>query len=321
MNVYGPTEASIWVTVLKLKGDAQNWPQLPSIGQPIAGADVLILNEVGQVVPTGEVGEIGLSGVCLAEGYLNRPELNAEAFVKWTHPQKGPVTLYRTGDLARYLPDGSIEFHGRKDDQVKIRGNRVELGEIEIALTKQPGVRQAVVVVREDISGQKQLVAYVVTTDAYSIEKLRKGIEKQLPDFMVPSHFVQMEDFPRTVSGKIDKKQLAKPGNQRPTLGVLYREPVLELEKQVAALWDSILGVEQVGLDDNFFELGGNSLLAQKTIAVLKNQLGRTLLVTKLYQHPTIAGIVAALEHKPVVPQRSESNRIRSDKSSGKSTS
>ncbi|WP_373515050.1 beta-ketoacyl synthase N-terminal-like domain-containing protein, partial [Persicitalea sp.] len=199
--------------------------------------------------------------------------------------------------------------------QVKIRGNRVELGEIEVALTKQPGVRQAVVTVREDLPGQKQLIAYVVTTDAYSVETLRRGIEKQLPDFMVPSHFVQMEDFPRTVSGKIDKKQLPQPGNQRPALGVLYREPTSEFEKQVADLWGSILGIERVGLDDNFFELGGNSLLAQKTIAALKQQLGRTLLITKLYQYPTIAGIIASLEDKPTIPQLTEPNRTQSNES------
>ncbi len=306
VNVYGPTEASIWVTTLKLQGDAQNWPQVPTIGQPIAGADVLILDEADQVVPAGEVGQIGLSGVCLASGYLNRPELTAEAFVSWTHPQKGPVTLYRTGDLGRYLPDGTIEFRGRKDNQVKIRGNRVELGEIEVALSSQPGVRQAVVVVWEAVPGQKQLVAYVVTTDAHDADTLRKGVEKQLPDFMVPSHFIRMEDFPRTVSGKIDRKQLPKPGNERPALGALYREPISEPEKQVAALWGNILGIERVGLDDNFFELGGNSLLAQKTIAALKNQLGCTLPITKLYQHPTIAGIVTVLESEPVTPLPAE---------------
>ncbi len=302
MNVYGPTEASLWVSTLKLKGEAQNWPQVPSIGHPIANVDVLLLNEVGEVVPAGEVGEISISGVCLADGYLNRPELTAEAFVEWTHPQKGPVTLYRTGDLARYNPDGSIEFQGRRDHQVKIRGNRVELGEIEVALTRQPEVRQAVVVVREEVLGQKQLVAYVVTTDAYSMEALRKGIEAQLPDFMVPAHFVQLEDFPRTVSGKIDKKQLPKPGHQRPALGTLYRAPASEFEKQVADLWGTILGMERVGLDDNFFELGGNSLLAQKTIAALKQQLERTLPVTRLYQYPTVAGVIAVLENKQEVP-------------------
>ena len=311
MNVYGPTEASIWVTTLKLKRDAQNWPQVPTVGKPIAGADVMILDKVGQEVPLGEVGEIGISGVCLAEGYLNRPELNAETFVPWLHPKKGPATLYRTGDLARYLPDGSIEFHGRKDNQVKIRGNRIELGEIEVTLTRQPGVRQAVVVAREDIPGQKQLVAYVVTNDEIDLDALRKGIEKRLPDFMVPSHFVRMEDFPRTVSGKVDKKQLPKPSNQRPALGILYREPVSELEKQMAALWGTLLNIERVGLDDNFFELGGNSLLAQKTVAALKQQLGHTLVITRLYQHPTIAGIIAALESKPVVPHAVESNRAQ----------
>ena len=132
---------------------------------------------------------------------------------------------------------------------------------------------------------------------------------------MVPSHFVRLDDFPRTVSGKIDKKQLVKPGNQRPALGVLYREPVSVLENQIATLWGTILGIERVGLDDNFFELGGNSLLAQKTVAALKYQLGRTLLITKLYEHPTIAGILAALEFKPLFPKLIESNRTRANTS------
>ncbi|MGA0557669.1 amino acid adenylation domain-containing protein [Larkinella sp. VNQ87] len=298
MNVYGPTEASVWVTELRLKGEALNWPELPSIGKPIAGIDVLMLDETGRQVPEGEVGEIGISGLCLASGYLNQPELTAEKFVAWTHPEKGPVTVYRTGDLARYQPDGSIEFYGRKDDQVKIRGNRVELGEIEVALAKQPGIRQAVVVAREDVPGLKQLIAYVITPDTLETSALRKALEQQLPDFMIPAQFVRLDEFPRTTSGKVDKKQLPKPGNHRPELGILYREPVSDLEKQLAALWASLLGFDRVGLDDNFFELGGNSLLAQKTVAALQ-QLGRTLPVTKLYQHPTIAGIIAALEQKP----------------------
>ncbi|WP_460673974.1 amino acid adenylation domain-containing protein [Larkinella ripae] len=301
MNVYGPTEASVWVTELKLKGDALNWPRLPTIGRPIAGLEVLLLTETGELVPTGDVGEISIEGIGLATGYLNRPELTAEKFVPWVHPEKGPLTVYRTGDLARYQADGSIEFYGRKDDQVKIRGNRVELGEIEVVLAKQPGVRQTVVVAREDLPGQKQLIAYVVATEAVETASLRKALEQQLPDFMIPAQLVRMAEFPRTTSGKIDKKQLPKPGNHRPELGVLYREPVSELEKQLAGLWSELLGFDRVGLDDNFFELGGNSLLAQKTVAVLKQQLDQTLPVTKLYQHPTIAGIVAALEQKPAV--------------------
>jgi amino acid adenylation domain-containing protein len=296
MNVYGPTEASVWVTENRLRGNAQSWPQLPSIGRVVAGCEVVIVNEQLDVVPAGEVGEIGICGVCLADGYLNQPERTADAFVDWQHPRLGPTKLYRTGDLARRLPDGTFDFHGRRDTQVKIRGNRVELGEIEVLLAQQPAVQQAVVVAREDMPGHKRLVAYVVALPAdFSVPALRAVLAERLPDFMLPTYYVRLDDLPRTTSGKVDKAQLPPPDHGRPDLTTLYRPARTALEKQIVGLWEEWLQLDPVGCDDNFFELGGNSLLAQQTVAALE-QRGFTVPITKLYQHPTAAGLVAFMQ-------------------------
>ena len=294
MNVYGPTEASVWVTENKLKGDALNWPAIPTIGKPIAGIDVFMLDENDQLSADDTVGELCISGVCLASGYLNQPALTAEKFGQYEHPQRGRIDLYRTGDLARYLPDGAIEFQGRKDDQVKIRGNRVELGEIEVALAQQPGVQQAVVIAREAVGGSKTLIAYVIATPSTDMTAVRAAIEQQLPDFMIPAYFVRMDEFPKTSSGKVDRKALPAPERKRPD-STPYRKPKTKLEKVITGIWSGLLDFDKVGLDDNFFELGGNSLLAQKTVAALKQQ-GYSLPITKLYQYPTAAGIAQFLE-------------------------
>lgn len=294
MNVYGPTEASVWVTENKLNGDALNWPAIPTIGKPIAGIDVFMLDEDGQLLANGAVGELSIGGVCLADGYLNQPALTAEKFTRWPHPQRGLIDLYRTGDLARYLPDGTIEFLGRKDDQVKIRGNRVEPGEVEVALAQQPGVQQAVVIAREDAVGSKTLIAYVIATPTTDMATLRAAIEQQLPDFMIPAYFVRMEQLPKTSSGKVDRKALPDPERKRLD-SVPYRRPRTTLETILTNLWASLLQYDKVGVNDNFFELGGNSLLAQKTVAALKQQ-HYVLPITKLYQYPTAAGIARYLE-------------------------
>ncbi len=293
MIAYGPTETTVWVTEQRLSGDALRWPALPTIGKPIAGADIFILGDDGRPVPDGEIGEIGVSGICLADGYLNQPERTAERFVQWQHPHKhDTVLLYRTGDLGRYVPDGTIEFGGRQDGQVKIRGNRVELGEIEVALAQQSGVRQAAAVAREDTPGQKRLVAYVVVTpEAASPTALRHALAQRLPDFMVPDHVVVLDKLPETTTGKVDRNALPKPGLGRPDLAAPYRSPVTAAEKDIAGVWAELLQLDKVGLDDNFFELGGNSLLAQKTLAALKARFAYALPITKLYQYPTVAGL------------------------------
>ncbi|MGI4740010.1 MAG: amino acid adenylation domain-containing protein [Janthinobacterium lividum] len=305
-NQYGPTECHV-VTQLKLEGPPAAWPQLPTIGQPIDEVAIQVLDKQLVALPVGEVGEICIGGACLADGYLNQPALTQEKFVQWQGVgMPAAMRLYRTGDLGRYLPDGNIEFLGRMDDQVKIRGHRIELGEVEVALTKLAGVKQAVVVAREDGGGLQQLVAYLVSATAVQDGvAIQQALEKQLPDYMIPAALVWLAALPMTTSGKVDKKRLPAPTQQRPALAAPYRNPTTVVEKQLTQLWGELLQLDQVGLDDNFFELGGNSLLAQKTVAVLRRQYQHVLPITKLYQFPTAAGIVhylAQRQPKTVAP-------------------
>ncbi len=288
-NQYGPTECHV-VTQLQLAGAPATWPALPTIGQPISNALVVILDESLRPLPDGEVGEIGLGGACLADGYLNQPALTAEKFIAW--PDLASPRLYRTGDLGRRLPDGSIEYLGRRDDQVKIRGHRVELGEVEVALAGLSGISQAVVVSRE-LAGQRQLVAYLVAAEAgpRQISALRQELAERLPDYMLPTAFVWLPELPKTTSGKVDRRALPTPTRSRPALSAPFRPAATATEKLVAQLWADLLQFEEIGRDDNFFELGGNSLLAQKTVALLHQQHQLTLPITKLYQWPTAAGI------------------------------
>ncbi len=295
-NQYGPTETHV-VTALKLAGDPASWPALPTIGKPVDHASIFILDEKGNALRPGETGEIAVAGKSLAEGYLNQPGLTAEKFMKWHHPEEGDLHIYKTGDLGRWLPDGNIEFLGREDEQVKIRGYRVEPGEIEVILNYQPAVRQAVVVAREVVPGQKMLVAYLVSSNELKDTlALRHSIEKKLPDYMMPSAFVWMDEWPKTSSGKIDKKALPEPDRKRPDLSVLYKAPVTKIEREICACWANLLQLDQVGTEDHFFEMGGNSLLALKTVAFLKQSHQYDLPITKLYQNPTIRGIADYLD-------------------------
>ncbi len=308
-NQYGPTECHV-VSELALTGSPELWAVLPSIGKAIDGCEIYILNENQASVQTGETGELCITGLCLAEGYLNRPELTAEKFVLWSHPQKGMIRMYKTGDLAKYTEDGNLEFLGRKDDQVKIRGYRVEPGEIEILLSAQKGIRQAVVVTREDKPGQLRLVAYLVSAGQdKNTAELRKKLGQLVPDYMIPAAFIWMDDFPKTGSGKVDRKALPKPDIKRPELGVAYKPPVTATEKWIASLWSELLQIDEIGTDDHFFELGGNSLLAVKTVADLQLKHRLRLPVTKLYQYPTISGIAKYLEGG-VTEQKRSSKRV-----------
>lgn len=297
-NKYGPTEACIWVTELELKGDASTWPEIPTIGKPFANIQIIILNEKLEQMPDGEIGEICIHGICTANGYLNEPGLTANSFINWTDEKGKNIRLYKTGDLGRYSADKTIEFHGRRDGQVKIRGNRVELADIEIALSQQEGIQQAVVIAREDVPGKKYLAAYLVNRMLeIDIKQLRENLIKLLPDYMIPSYFIQLEDLPKTPSGKVDRKSLPKPEAKRPDFGILYRKPSTDIQKNIASIMINILQFDTVGVDDNFFELGGNSLLAQKTISELKHQFKYILPITKLYQFPTISGMAQYIEN------------------------
>lgn len=299
VNVYGPTETSIWVTEMKLLESPQGWPAIPSIGSTVARSFIYFLDEAMQMVKQGEIGEICIAGPGLANGYLNQPEMTAEKFVDWVHPSLGPIRVYRTGDLGKLLPNNEIEFFGRKDGQVKIRGNRVELGEIEIAIMQQRYISQTAVLLREDQPGRKSLVAYVVgKKDKKNGIKLKSTLSTLLPDYMIPSTIVWMDEFPKTTSGKIDRLKLPEPNLLRPDMDVPYQGPRSTLEKNVSRILIDLFKYDRVGIHDNFFDLGGNSLLAQKTVAELKYKLNYELPITKLYQFPSVAGICNFLDLK-----------------------
>ncbi|HEX8503864.1 MAG TPA: amino acid adenylation domain-containing protein, partial [Hymenobacter sp.] len=302
-NQYGPTECHV-VTQLVLRGAPADWERLPTIGQPIANTGVHVLTPDLRPVPAGEIGELCISGVCLADGYLNQPELTAEKFIMWAPPAGPALRLYRTGDLARLRPNGDLEFLGRQDEQVKVRGHRIELGEVEALLATLPGVGQVAVAVREIAEGHSDLVAYVVPTGATPPEAaaLREAAAQVLPAYMLPAAFVTLAEFPKTSSGKINRQALPALATQRRAeLGLPYQAPRTDTERCLAKVWARLLRLDKVGVTDNFFELGGTSLLAQTAVAQLQAEFGIRLPVTQLYQHPTVAGAAAYLNQQPAL--------------------
>ncbi|MBK6639837.1 MAG: amino acid adenylation domain-containing protein [Bacteroidetes bacterium] len=295
-NHYGPTETHV-VTTYTLVGTPDSWPALPPIGVPIANTKIYILDEKLMPVAIGEQGELYVSGFALARGYINRPELTAERFLSSPFEDKHISRIYKTGDLGRYLSDGSIEYLGRADNQVKVRGYRIELGEVEIAISKNNAVAQVAVTVREDEPGDKRLVAYIVPSEnsKLTVADIRKTISGNLPEYMMPSSFVFLNTLPKTPSGKIDRKSLPKPDEKRPEIGTLFVQAATPDEIAISRLWSKLLRIDKVGIDDNFFDLGGNSLLALQAIAILRQENGMDIPVVKLYQQPTVRGLLKAL--------------------------
>ncbi|MCP4661299.1 MAG: amino acid adenylation domain-containing protein, partial [bacterium] len=283
-NQYGPSECHV-VSYYPLRGAAREWTALPPIGRGIGNFRVYLLDSGLRPVPVGVPGEVCLSGAGMARGYLKRPELTAAAFIPdpwsgdpWSaEPDRRTAgnRLYRTGDLARFLADGNLEFMGRIDLQVKIRGYRIELGEIETVLGAHPGVREAVVVVREDAPGaDRRLVAYAVPTPEAELDagQLRGYLAQSLPDYMVPPAVVFLDSLPWTPGGKVDRKALPAPERRGPEEG--YAAPVNPTEELLAGIWAAVLDFERVGVDDNFFELGGHSLLATQVISRVREVFG-----------------------------------------------
>jgi aryl carrier-like protein len=251
------------------------------------------LNERRDLVPTGVPGEIYIGGTSVARGYLNRPELTAERFIP--SPFVESDRLYKTGDLARYLPDGTIEFLGRNDQQVKIRGFRIELGEIESRLNAHEGVRDAVVAAREDVPGDKRLVAYYRPVNgAVSAESLRTHLQSSLPEYMVPAAYVELASLPLTPNGKLDRKALPAPDGDAYAVRE-YEAPIGEVETALAQIWCEVLNIDRVGRHDNFFELGGHSLLMVRVIERMR-ALGLKADVRSLFTAPTLMelSVVAA---------------------------
>ncbi|BET97552.1 non-ribosomal peptide synthetase [Xenorhabdus taiwanensis] len=286
-NLYGPTEAAIDVTAWQCVQD-RYIGQVP-IGHPIANIQIYILDTHGEPVPIGMAGEIYIGGVGVARGYLNLPELTAERFINDPFNTDPAARLYKTGDLGRWLPDGSITYLGRNDFQVKIRGLRIELGEIETRLTQCAGIREAVVVARENGTNDKRLVAYLIPNQDSipSISQLREQLSRNLADYMIPSAFVVMEAFPLSPNGKLDRKALPAPDHVAMSSRE-YAAPEGETEEQLAAIWQALLGLDRVSRYDNFFELGGHSLLVLQLQSQIKQTFDVELSLHQLFSHPTL---------------------------------
>ncbi|MDQ1592737.1 MAG: hypothetical protein QOG71_3364 [Pyrinomonadaceae bacterium] len=297
-NFYGPTETSIGtIDYVCSAKDVDRW--IVPIGRPIANTECYLLDERLQPVPVGVPGELYTGGVGLARGYVGRPALTAERFIPAPFGDERGARLYRTGDRARYLADGDIEFLGRADHQVKLRGLRIELGEIESALGKHPAVHDVVVVVREDVPGDKRLVAYPVFKPGMSVpaSELRLFLKETLPDFMLPSAFVALDKIPLTHNVKIDRRALPAPdaGARRDACDT-YVAPRTPHELIVASTWAQVLGVEAIGLNDNFFELGGHSLLATQVMSRLRESFQLELPLRALFESPTVAELARRVE-------------------------
>lgn len=292
-NHYGPTEATVGVTTFEVKKmlGSQESGIVP-IGRPIANTRIYLLDSYLQPVPIGVPGELHIGGAALARGYLNQPELTAEKFIN--NPFSSGERLYKTGDLARYLRDGNIEFIERIDHQVKIHGFRIELGEIETSLMKHPAVSETVVIAREDEPGNKRLVAYVVPEhkSAPTTSALRQFLLDLLPEYMVPSVFVQMKALPLTPNGKVNRQMLPAPDTSRLELKEAYVAPRTSIEEILARIWAQVLKAEQVGIHDNFFELGGDSILSIQIVA-RTHEVGLHLTPKHLFEHQTIAELAA----------------------------
>jgi len=295
-NLYGPTEAAIDVSYWACERENKNRRVVP-IGRAIANTQLYVLDKYGQPVPIGVAGELYIGGAGVARGYWRRPDLTAAKFLPDPFANDAGARLYETGDSARYLPDGNLEFLGRLDQQVKIRGFRIELGEIEAALAQHPAVSQALVVTREETTGDKRLVAYLVKDggQAPGSGELRSYLQQRLPDYMIPAHFILLDEMPLTANGKLNRRALPAVDSSRPELKGLYVAPRTPVEEVLAGIWREVLGVEKAGVHDNFFELGGHSLLATQVISRVRELLQAEVPLHLLFERPTVAGFADTL--------------------------
>jgi acyl carrier protein len=307
--VYGPTEATIFQS---FRDCTETCLQKPPIGRPIANIQFYLLDRHLQPVPIGATGELYIGGVGPARGYLNRSDLTAEKFIPNPFSREPETRLYKTGDLARYLLDGNIEFLGRIDHQLKIRGFRIELGEIEAVLTQHPDVREAVVMAREDVPGDKRLVAYVVPVQELipTVGGLRRFLKQKLPEYMVPSAFIRLDALPLTPNKKVNRQLLPSPDQARPNLEEIFVDPRTPVEELLAGIWAEVLRLERVGIHDNFFELGGHSLLATQVISRMREVFQVEPPLSALFETPTVAGLALAVTQNHFEHKNSYINRI-----------
>ncbi|MDB6109200.1 MAG: amino acid adenylation protein [Pedosphaera sp.] len=304
INGYGPTENTTFTCCHAITQASVDRHSIP-IGRPVANSQCFILDRNGQPVPIGVCGELFTGGDGLARGYLNDPDLTAGRFVP--NPARPGTLLYATGDLTRYLPDGNIEFLGRADGLVKIRGFRIELNEIDSALQEHPGVRECVAAVREDVPGEKRLIAYFTAsrqTLPTSMD-LRDFLAKKLPDYMVPSLFVPLKSIPLTDNGKVDRRALPAPDGERSELEKDYLPPRDPVETQLVGLWEALLGTRPIGVRDRFFDLGGDSLLAIRLFSQIEKSFDRRIPYTALFQAPTIEYLANLVRRRETSSPRS----------------
>lgn len=298
INTYGPTEASVIVSAFEpARSPEVSLGDCLPIGRPVANAELYVLDQDLKPVTFGESGELHIGGIPLAGGYLNQASLTAQKFIADPFHANGTARLYKTGDMVRSLADGNLEFLGRIDYQVKIRGFRVEPGEIEALLNQHPEIRESVVVSHENGNGEKTLVAYVIgASDRSTVSsgELRAFLGQQLPEYMVPSTFVQLDRLPLSPNGKVDRRALPKPEGKSMERAN-FVAPSSDLEARLAAIWESVLGRKPIGIHDDFFEIGGHSLLAARVMHRLGQSVGRTLPLALLFESPTIEKLAAAL--------------------------
>ncbi|WP_225000412.1 non-ribosomal peptide synthetase, partial [Cesiribacter sp. SM1] len=298
-NEYGPTETTVTATEIRYAPDQFMDHTLIPIGKPLANTKAYVLDRAGRLVPQGVAGELCIGGVQVTRGYLNREELTAQKFVKDPFSREADARMYKTGDLVRWLEDGELEFLGRMDDQVKIRGYRIELGEVENVLNQCSGVKQAVVLAREDAGGHKRLLAYIRAAGKFNREAIKKELSAILPEYMIPSILVEVAEIPLTANGKVDKKALPDIGAEE-QLSSTYLAPRTETEEKLALIWQELLGVEKVGVEDNFFELGGDSIITIQLVSRAR-RAGFTFQPRDVFEHQTIAALAGVVARESAI--------------------
>ena len=297
IDYYGPTECTVFATYRKVK--EENGAFVSTIGKPIANTRAYILDEHREILPVGAIGELYISGIGLSSGYLNNEKLTAERFTD--HPSLPSEKLYGTGDLARWLPDGRIQFLGRRDHQVKIRGFRVEPGEIERCLLDIPGIDNAVVITKENKSHNKYLVAFIAGGGRAPLperEHIQAVLREELPEYMVPGHFITVDRIPLTENGKTDRDRLLELAREQSEEVLLSAPPTNDTERMIAAVWCDALELSAVNISDNFFDIGGDSILVAFVITGIEKNLGIKAYVRDIYQHPTIRELATVLDRR-----------------------
>lgn len=316
VSLGGATEATVWSNYFIIDQIQTNWKSIP-YGKPISNTCFYILDEQQKPVPIGNIGELYIGGTGVARGYANSPEKTDYAFLKDPFDPKFGEMMYRTGDLGRMLPDMNMEFLGRKDNQVKIRGFRVELGEIENALSRYPGIKYAAVVAKDDTSGQKYLVCFLVPALTFSRDGAIHHLKEILPVYMMPSLWIELTELPLNINGKIDRKALlALSISQAEEVISKPSVPLQNNEVLLCTIWEEVFGIEKIGIHDNFFELGGHSLMALQIMSRYEKKTGEKIPVAALFKYPTILSLLSSLEeHKTkknesLVALKSTGNKI-----------